>query len=436
MFRRQHLEADASMSRSQALEADASMSRRKVLAAGFTALGASGAYLALGKRWPLPVSAAQGAKFSTPTARGPFRAVNSNIVDQSGKAVYLTSVNWFGMETQTYCPHGLWARNWQSMLDQIASTGFNSIRLPYSNQAFESGSTPNGIDFVKNPDLQNLTGIEIMDRIVHGAGQRGLVVILDRHRPDASGQSPLWYTDHVSEDRWISDWVMLAQRYRNEPSVIGADLHNEPHSPATWGDGNVKTDWRLAAERAGNAILQANPNWLIVVEGTDQYNGDGYWWGGNLMGARQFPVRLSHQDKLVYSAHDYGPGVWGQSWFSAPNFPNNLPSVWHSHWAYLVQEGIAPVWLGEFGGRSMGTDTEGVWQRSLVTYLKQNRISYSYWCWNPNSGDTGGILEDDWQTVNKAKMDILSAYQWPLLAQPTSSASQAASNVKKAYCTP
>ena len=52
---------------------------------------------------------------------------------------------------------------------------------------------------------------------------------------------------------------MLAQRYASNPAVIGADLHNEPHGSATWGDGNPATDWRLAAERAGNAILAANP---------------------------------------------------------------------------------------------------------------------------------------------------------------------------------
>ena len=42
--------------------------------------------------------------------------------------------------------------------------------------------------------------------------------------------------------------------------VIGADLHNEPHSPACWGCGDPNTDWRLAAERAGNAILSVNSN--------------------------------------------------------------------------------------------------------------------------------------------------------------------------------
>ncbi|HAJ63533.1 MAG TPA: glycoside hydrolase, partial [Cyanobacteria bacterium UBA8543] len=31
----------------------------------------------------------------------------------------------------------------------------------------------------------------------------------------------------------------------------------------------------------------------------------------------------------------------------------------------------------------------------------------AYWSWNPNSGDTGGILQDDWQTVQTAKQELL-----------------------------
>ena len=54
---------------------------------------------------------------------------------------------------------------------------------------------------------------------------------------------------------------MLAGHYKGNPLVIGGDLHNEPRGQATWGDGNEKTDWRLAAERAGNAVLKANPDW-------------------------------------------------------------------------------------------------------------------------------------------------------------------------------
>jgi len=61
--------------------------------------------------------------------------------------------------------------------------------------------------------LQGLNGLEIMDRVIAGAGERGLKAILDRHRPDSQGQSELWYTPQYDEERWIGDWVMLAERY-------------------------------------------------------------------------------------------------------------------------------------------------------------------------------------------------------------------------------
>lgn len=370
----------------------------------------------------LLVSGPSAAQQQERVLNGPLSAKGSTIVDRNGEEVTLTGVNWFGFETDTYAPHGLWARNWEDMLDQIAASGFNTLRLPYSNELFEPGNEPGeAIDYQLNPDLKGLSGVELMDRIVQGATDRGIMVLLDRHRPTAESQSALWYTEDVPEEKWISDWVMLAERYRDNPLVIGADLHNEPRGEATWGDGNERTDWRLAAERAGNAILEANPDWLIVVEGVETVDNDFYWWGGNLAGAKTAPVRLADPAKLVYSAHDYGPGVWRQGWFDAPDFPENLPKMWDERWGYLHTSGTAPVLLGEFGGRSVDpADDEGIWQRELFSYLKQHGINYTYWSWNPNSGDTGGVLTDDWMTVDKAKLDLIRTHQAPLM-KPTSS---------------
>ena len=168
------------------------------------------------------------------------------------------------------------------------------------------------------------------------------------------------------------------------------------------------------AEKAGDAILKVNPNWLIVVEGIDNNEGQSTWWGGDLAAAKQYPVQLSEANHLVYEAHDYGPDVYNQPWFQAKNFPNNLAAVWNKNWAYLDEQNIAPVLLGEFGG-SVGKTTEGVWQSTLVAFLKQHHMSYTYWCMNPNSGDTGGVLNNDWKTVDKAKLALLHTYQAPLL---------------------
>ena len=80
----------------------------------------------------------------------------TKIVDSKGNVVRLTGLNWFGMETSNYCPHGLWVRSMGSLLDQIKGLGYNCLRVPYCNQLFDAGSTPNGIDFNQNPDLQGL----------------------------------------------------------------------------------------------------------------------------------------------------------------------------------------------------------------------------------------------------------------------------------------
>src|SRR5258708_13234126 len=212
---------------------------------------------------------------------------------------------------------------------------------------------------------------------------------------------------------------MLAQHSPDNPTGSGGALHNESAGEATWGSGVEATDWRVAAERGGNAILSVNPSWLIVVEGIEAYQNHYYWWGGNLMGARQFPVRLVHPAQLVYSAHDYGPDIWPQTWFQAPNFPRNLPAVWQSHWAYLQTEGIAPVYLGEFGG-GMGQRQEALWQTRPVKVLIQNTVGCTYSHWNPDSAVTAGVLNKDWTTVDKARMDILRSYMWPMLTAPAS----------------
>jgi endoglucanase len=321
------------------------------------------------------------------------------------------------METSTFAPLGLKTRNVDDMLDQVVAAGFNTIRLPYSNQFLETTPDHISLNFSINPYLMGLNGLGLLDHIVDGAGRRGLRVILDRHRPTAEGQSELWYTPQVPEERWIKDWVMLAQRYRGNSAVIGADLSNEPHGAATWGDDNPNTDWRLAAERAGNAILDVNPDWLIFVEGVQRVGVDTYWWGGNLTAAADAPVRLSRPERLVYSAHDYGPDESQQAWLQGPDFPGNLQEVWRARWAYLQQSNIAPVFIGEFGGRSIGSDPEGVWQRSLIAFLDQGEFSYTYWVWNPDAW-IGGLLVDDWGTLNRAKLDLLRPSKAPLLGRP------------------
>ena len=123
-----------------------------------------------------------------------------------------------------------------------------------------------------------------IDGVIKSQIGEGLMILLDSHRLNDKSIPELWYGDGFTEKDWIDTWKMLAKRYKNQLNVIGADLKNEPHGKASWGTNDRATDWRLAAERAGNEILAINPNWLIVVEGVEK-NVPGqklpiHWMGG------------------------------------------------------------------------------------------------------------------------------------------------------------
>jgi endoglucanase len=404
------------------------MSRRR-LSALIGGLAAVVTAAALITGIPGTASAATGG-----TGTGYLHTSGNKIVDSTGATVRLTGLNWFGMETDNKTFHGLWAGNpWRNMIDQMASLGYNTVRIPFSDDALKSNAIATSINTNTNPDLVGLSPLQILDQVINYMGTKGMRVILDRHRPTTAQQTALWYTSAVPESTWIADWQMLARRYAGNTTVIGADLHNEPHAEGTkpnstgacWGCGDQARDWRLAAERAGNAILSVQPNWLIFVEGVscpsggennvwdnDTTNDENCgWWGGNLSKAGAQPVELSVANRVVYSPHEYATSVYHQTWFDDPSYPANMPAIWDNYWGYLYKQNIAPIMVGEFG-TTLQSDIDKVWLQNLMAYMGSgvNGMSFTYWSWNPDSGDTGGIVGDDWTTVNQAKQSILQPY--------------------------
>jgi endoglucanase len=360
---------------------------------------------------------------------GYWHTSGNQILDSNNTPVRVAGLNWYGFETTDFIAHGLWAQDYKSILETVKAQGYNTIRIPFSNQMVESNPVPTNLSFYNtqpiNTDLQGQTSLVILDKIVSYCGQIGVRVILDNHRSEAGNSAEdngLWYTSAYPESNWISDWVQLASRYNGNTTVIGFDLRNEPHNSASWGDNNAATDWRAAAERAGNAVLGVNPNLLIFVEGIQNYNNNYYWWGGNLEGAGQYPVQLSMANRVVYSAHDYGPDLSGQSWFNGSTTTASLNSVWTSYWAYLSIDNIAPVWLGEFGTTNNSADiagtspgSQGQWFQSMIQFLAAHpAIDWTYWALNGE--DEFGLLDTKYDSIpaSAQKQQALASIQFAL----------------------
>lgn len=302
------------------------------------------------------------------------------------------------------------------MFDFLKTNKFNAIRVPLAlDNVFNN---PAANDWPWN----GAKHLDILNSFIDAAAARGILVMLDLHRLYAAQGIPeLWYDATWTNAKIKQVIDTLVSRYSTKWNVFAFDVKNEPHGQASWGSGNAQTDWKLAAEDFGNYTLAKGVNWLIFVEGVET-NTAGYtssfnsYWGENLAGVKNHPITLSNMERLVYSPHAYGPSVFVQPYHppNAQNFPSNLDAVWDDHWGFVKAQTNRAVVLGEWGGHYTGDDKK--YQDQMVTYLtSKGMTSNFYWSLNPNSGDTGGILQDDWRTPETAKLAMLAT----LVPNPT-----------------
>ncbi|KAH9097417.1 hypothetical protein LEN26_017032 [Aphanomyces euteiches] len=282
---------------------------------------------------------------STPPADGSlaFEAKLDGIY-LNGSPFLFKGANYFGLESDISVPHGLWGGGQSTAIAKIAallkSNGFNSVRLPFavdaalSNKAIDPSKIVNEVALLKQFSGKTLSYFDVMDYTIKTFADNKIVVLLDAHvLTGYSGITDLWYSSSADKDNFENAWKIVANRYKNTWNVIAADLKNEPE---------------------------------------------------NLMDVQRAPITLPVANRLV------------QPYFSASNYPDNMPNVWDLHFGF-VNKKYGPLVVGEWGGKYLSTN-DIKWQNKFSSYLKTNNIGSFYWSLNPNSGDTQGVLQDDWNT--------------------------------------
>ena len=361
------------------------------------------------------------------------------IYDASGQEIQIRGVSHFGFNADILQPQFLWAMGWKEQIAQIKSLGFNAVRLPFVPDTLYVTTKVDQLSYVdasKNPEFVGKTPLQALDLWMAEADRQGIYVMLDFHSVSKVNQYQTWFVDDPNAygaGKWaatwntqpytVADWkrdlAFVAQRYANLPHFFAIDIFNEPQGIVRWstGDPNApdpKNFWKPAAEGAAAAILTANPKLLIFVQGINA-NNDGIEkpnipinWGENFQPEAYQPLNIA-SDKLVLTPHTYGPDVYVKPTFSAPNYPANLAADWETLFGQFSSQ--IPVVIGEWGGRygQGGVGQADVqWQNALVDYLLSKGIHSSfYWCYTPNSGDTGGILDDN-LNVRQDKMTLLN----------------------------
>ncbi len=395
---------------------------------------------------PTSTPAVTAAPTSVPTAtpqtgNDDWLHVSGNcIMDMNGRVVRLTGTNWFGFNTGTNTFDGIWSVDLKQSLDQIARRGFNVLRIPISTEIitnWKSGSYPApNVNLYVNSYLQGKNSLEILDFIVQYLKSIGMKAILDMHgvlsAPDGH-LYPLWYKDSYTPEMFYSAWEWIVDRYRADDTLIGVDLKNEPNGLAwnsgiyaKWDTSNDDFNWKKAAETAATRILARNPYLLILVEGIESFPRDGVtwtstnaadysvsWWGANLRGVATMPISIgSYQSQVVYAPHEYGPNVFVQPWFySGFNKDTLYQDDWYPNWYYIVEAQTAPMFIGEWGGKLDGGDNQK-WMTAFRDFIVEKNLHHTYWCYNADSGDTEGLVTNDWLTWDETKYEFVKPTLW------------------------
>lgn len=345
------------------------------------------------------------------------------------------------------------------------------ILLQWKNKGSDKGSGVGEVNMMvnayENPELTVEGGVngegqytlmysfDIWNKAVEWCRENGMKIMIDIHSATSASmghQKPLWYDDNFSEADWLEALEWFCDYYKDDDTIIAIDLKNEPHGKpeegtfAKWDDSTDKNNWKYAAEKGAKACLKQNPNLLIMIEGIECYpdfdkGADwstpcvdyahydepslvfGAWWGGNLRGVKKDPVDIGEYNKqIVYSPHDYGPLVWKQNWFymddPSKTFSREtlLKDYWYDTWAYLNEEHKYPLLMGEWGGfidkEHDPTGENKHWMQELRDYMIDKRIHHTFWCFNENSGDTGGLVYDDFGKWDEEKYGFVKPSLW------------------------
>jgi hypothetical protein len=222
----------------------------------------------------------------------------------------------------------------ESDVRHIASLGATVIRVPFNYRHFEDDSLPQRI---------KEESFTYLDRIVNWCATHKVYVILDLHaaqgwqNPDWHSDNPrravLVWTDETYVDRVTNLWIEIARHYKDERTVAGFNILNEPVSPTPEGLNRV---YRKVVE----GIRKVDSDHLIFLE-------------GNLFSTCFDELEPPFDRNLVYSCHNYTtPGL------SKGLYPGKMNGIWYdinklrqdfkNRRAYMSEHNV-PNWVGEFG---------------------------------------------------------------------------------------
>lgn len=251
----------------------------------------------------------------------------------------------------------------------IKQTGSNTVRLPFNYKSFT------------NEDYMGITynqdGFARIDTLIDWCKKEGLYLILDMH--DAPGGQtgdniddsygyPWLFESQESQKLYCDIWKQIADRYKNEPTILGFELLNEPI--AHYFDNKEELNVKLPEvyKMGIAAIREVDNNHIILVGGSQ--------WNGNFDPLKN----IDFGEKVMYTCHRYGG--------------DPTPEAIQNFIAFRDSANL-PMYMGEIGHN---TDE---WMRSFCKTMEDNNIGWTFWPYKKMNGSSfmGITPPENWDLV-------------------------------------
>lgn len=279
--------------------------------------------------------------------------------------------------------------------------GYNSLRIPFNARLF---LTADG--------AVDETNFYLLDRVIAWAKKYDLYVWLDMHGApggqtganidDAIGDVPNLFLVPAYWQQALTLWRTIAERYADEPAVIGYDLLNEPIRPGN--DHLQDFDYLLPK------LAQFYDEAIATIRTVDQrhlFSLEGYHWASD-------PSVFTHRfdDNYVIHFHRYGV----------------LPSqVTFTDFLQVSEQYQVPLWLGETG------ENNNRWFAGMAQLCEANQVSRHFWTYK-KMGRTNSCLTIKTPTDWSLLMDSLTTGVLPTPAKAKEILNEYLENIKFANC--
>ncbi|MBA0086300.1 MAG: cellulase family glycosylhydrolase [Acidobacteria bacterium Pan2503] len=243
----------------------------------------------------------------------------------------------------------------------IHRAGFNTMRVPLHYALLES---------------DDAEGFKLLDQLLAWSRAENLYVVLDLHAApggqtgtniDDSGGYPWLYQSPQEQQQLIAIWRRIAARYRDNPTVLGYDLLNEPipHYPAL---AHLNPSLEPLYKTLSAEIRKVDAHHILFLGGAQ--------WDSN------FSVFGKPFDSNVaYTFHKY---------WTAPD-----ESVLREYIDFRERFDV-PIWMGESG------ENTDEWIAQFVKSLDKNKIGWAFWPYKKlekSSAVVTVIPPTDWEKI-------------------------------------